>query len=55
MLTKEKRRPICGAILKYGHNNFTLKILEYCSISKLIEREQSAAKRSFAALRFIET
>lgn len=39
MLKKEKR-PICNALLKYGHSNFTLEILEYCPISKLIEREQ---------------
>jgi group I intron endonuclease len=39
MLKKEKR-PICYALLKYGHNNFTLEILEYCPISKLIKREQ---------------
>lgn len=39
MLKKEKR-PICNALLKYGHNYFTLEILEYCPISKLIEREQ---------------
>jgi len=39
MLKKEKR-PICNALLKYGHSIFTLEILEYCPISKLVEREQ---------------
>nr|ATI20269.1 GIY-YIG endonuclease [Juglanconis sp.] len=33
-------RPIHLALLKYGHNNFTLEILEYCSKDMLIEREQ---------------
>jgi len=33
-------RPIQDALLKYGHLNFTLEILEYCSKSKLLEREQ---------------
>lgn len=31
---------ICKAILKYGHSNFSLDILEYCDKSVLIEREQ---------------
>jgi group I intron endonuclease len=33
-------RPIKDALVKYGHNNFTLDILEYCSIPGLLEREQ---------------
>jgi group I intron endonuclease len=33
-------RPIQDALLKYGHSNFTLEILEYCPKTKLIEREQ---------------
>ena len=33
-------RPIHLALLKYGHTNFTLEILEYCSKDMLIEREQ---------------
>lgn len=33
-------RPIKYALLKYGHNNFTLEIIEYCSKIKLLEREQ---------------
>lgn len=33
-------RPIKDALLKYGHTNFTLDILEYCPKAKLLEREQ---------------
>lgn len=33
-------RPIKDALLKYGHQNFTLEILEYCLQSELLEREQ---------------
>jgi group I intron endonuclease len=33
-------RPIKHALLKYEHKNFTLDILEYCSKTELIEREQ---------------
>lgn len=33
-------RPIKDALLKYGHMNFTLEILEYCPKVTLIEREQ---------------
>ena len=33
-------RPIQDALLKYGHSNFTLEILEYCLETELIEREQ---------------
>jgi group I intron endonuclease len=33
-------RPIQDALLKYGHSNFTLEILEYSPKTKLIEREQ---------------
>jgi group I intron endonuclease len=29
------------ALLKYGHENFSLTILEYCDIETVIEREQS--------------
>lgn len=29
------------ALLKYGHENFSLTILEYCDIEAVIEREQS--------------
>lgn len=37
---KKDNRPITRALLKYGHENFTLEILEFCSASNLIEREQ---------------
>lgn len=33
-------RPILDALLKYGYNNFTLEILEYCPKTKVLEREQ---------------
>lgn len=33
-------RPIQEALLKYGHSNFNLEILEYCPQSELINREQ---------------
>ena len=33
-------RPIQDALVKYGHKNFTLDILEYCPETKLLEREQ---------------
>jgi group I intron endonuclease len=33
-------RPIENALIKYGHKEFTLEILEYCPKDKLIEREQ---------------
>ena len=29
-----------GGQIKYGHENFTLEILEYCPETKLLEREQ---------------
>ncbi len=38
-LIKEKIA-IYDAILKYGHSNFSLEILEYCDQSDLIKREQ---------------
>jgi group I intron endonuclease len=31
---------ICRALLKYGHENFSLSILEYCSPDKLLETEK---------------
>jgi len=37
---KQKPTKIKRALLKYGHKSFTLEILEYCSIEKVIEREQ---------------
>lgn len=33
-------RPIKDALIKYGHQSFTLEILEYCSKNELLEREQ---------------
>ena len=30
---------ICRAMLKYGHSNFSLTILEYCEPGKCLERE----------------
>ena len=38
-LTKKNARPINQALLKYGHSNFSLEILEYCSKDNLLERE----------------
>ena len=31
---------IYSALLKYNHSNFSLDIMEYCELNKLIEREQ---------------
>jgi len=39
-ILKTKKSLIYDALLKYGYNNFTLEILEYCKIDILIEREQ---------------
>jgi len=39
-LVNKKSSLICRAILKYGHENFTLDILEYCGKDVTIEREQ---------------
>lgn len=39
-LLKKSRRPINSALLKYGHQSFSLYILEYCDIKDTIEREQ---------------
>jgi group I intron endonuclease len=38
-LKKKSARPINQALLKYGHSNFSLEILEYCSKDNLMERE----------------
>jgi hypothetical protein len=41
ILLKGKNNSIISrALLKYGYSNFSLKILEYCDVSKLLEREQ---------------
>ena len=37
---KRSNSKIYRAILKYGINSFTLDIMEYCTSSALIEREQ---------------
>lgn len=39
-LKNPKGSIIYKALFKYGHNNFNLKILEYCSIKDLMVREQ---------------
>jgi group I intron endonuclease len=31
---------ICRALLKYGHENFKLEIIEYCTLEVIVEREQ---------------
>jgi group I intron endonuclease len=31
---------ICKALIKYGYNNFTLEILEFCDSSDTVSREQ---------------
>jgi len=36
---KRSKSHICSAMLKYGHYNFSLTILEYCSPDKCLERE----------------
>jgi hypothetical protein len=36
--------PICCALLKYGYSNFSLEIIEYCKVDKLIEREKDFIK-----------
>jgi group I intron endonuclease len=36
---KKSQSHIYNALLKYGHSNFSLTILEYCDKEKCIERE----------------
>lgn len=38
-LTKFKRIPICGALIKYGYSSFNFEILEYCGKSDTLKRE----------------
>jgi group I intron endonuclease len=37
---KRGKTHICSALLKYGRSNFSLEILEYCSIKELLKRER---------------
>jgi group I intron endonuclease len=37
---KKDNMPIYKAILKHGHSNFSLEILEYCDRDSVIAREQ---------------
>lgn len=37
---KRNSRPIKDALIKYGHKNFTLEILEYCPQTRLLDVEQ---------------
>ena len=36
----KSNRPMERALLKYGFSNFSLEILEYCTLDNLLEREQ---------------
>lgn len=38
-LNKYKNLYICRALLKHGHSNFSLEILEYCDPSDVLKRE----------------
>jgi group I intron endonuclease len=39
-LLNEKSMPISTALLKYGYQNFSLTILEFCDIDSLVAREK---------------
>jgi hypothetical protein len=39
-LLKRSKSHICSALLKYGHDNFSLTILEYCERDQLLIREK---------------
>jgi len=39
-LLKDNCMQICRALLKYGYDNFSLTIIEYCEPEKCIEREK---------------
>ncbi len=39
-ILKKGKSAIFSSIIKYGHSNFTLEILEYCSPSDAVSREQ---------------
>lgn len=36
----QKTSLICKALLKYGYSKFSLEVIEYCPVEKLLEREQ---------------
>ena len=38
-LLNEKSMPIYIAILKYGYQNFSLTILEFCDLDSLMDKE----------------
>lgn len=38
--TKKNNTMISRAIQKYGHENFTFDVIEYCNLDMLVEREQ---------------
>ena len=40
MLVEAKHSLICRALLKYGHDNFTLEIIEYTTEEEISEREK---------------
>jgi len=42
---KRNSRPIKDALIKYGHKNFTLEILEYCPKTKLLCPHPSRKRR----------
>jgi len=39
-LLKNKNMTICCALLKHGHSNFSLIILEYCEVAELLTKEK---------------
>jgi len=43
-LLKNKSMAICCALLKHGHSNFSLIILEYCLVAELLIREKHYQK-----------
>ena len=38
-LLKMSKSHLCSALLKHGHSNFSLTILEYCEPEQCLERE----------------
>ncbi len=45
-LERNKNMPICLSLLKYGHSNFSLEIVEYCEIPCLLYWEIVRAART---------